>query len=301
MANVKISALPVISTIADNSIFPVVDNGSTQQATALRVKSYMLNGGTVTGQLTFNQAGDAGSNKGQIYLSGATSNRIDFSPIGLGSPALNARSVGTKIVLYAGVDGLGADYGLGVESTALWFSTYDADTSFKWYAGNVKVAELSGTSVLSATTFSGVHNGTVGTGTGATPSAGAFTTVTANTSLLVTGAGGIGYATGAGGTVTQGSAAKNLAVTLNKPTGQIVMSPEILNNAAIVSFTLNNTTISATDMLVVTHRSVGTIGGYTVTATSANNSATIYVRNNTANALAEALVLQFAVIKSVTA
>lgn len=301
MANVKISALPTITTVVDNSIFPVVDTGSTQQATALRVKNYILNGGTVTGQLTFNQAGDAGSNKGQIYLSGSTSNRIDFSPIGSGSPTLNARSVGTKVVLYPGVDGLGADYGLGIESNALWFSTYSSSTSFKWYAGTTQVAQLSGDSVLSATTFSGVHNGTVGTGTGATPAAAVFTTATATTSLLVNGTGGIGYTTGAGGTVTQGSSAKNLAVTLNKPTGQITMSPEILNNAAIVSFTLNNTTISVADMVVVTHRSAGTLGAYTVTATPANNSATIYVRNNTASVLAEAIVLQFAVIKSVTA
>lgn len=301
MANIKISSLPVVGAVADNSLFPVVDGGTTQQSSGLKLKNYILNGGTVTGQLIFNQAGDPGSNKGQIYLSGGTSNRIDFSPIGLGTPNLNVRSVGTKIVLYAGVDGLGSDYGLGVESTALWFSTYDADTSFKWYAGNVKVAELSGTSELTATTFNGVHNGTVGTGTGATPAAAVFTTATATTSVLVNGSGGIGYSAGAGGTVTQGSTAKDLPVTLNKPTGQIVMSPEILNNAEIVSFTLNNSTISTNDLLVVTHRSVGTLGAYTVTATPANGTATIYVRNNTASVLAEPIVLQFAVIKSTTA
>jgi hypothetical protein len=301
MANVKISALPALATIIDSSVLPVVDGGTTQQATALKVKNYVLNGGSVTGQLILNQAGDAGSNKGQLYLSGSTSNRIDFNPVGLGSPSVSVRSVGTKVVLYPGVDGLGADYGMGVESTALWFSTYTSSTSFKWYAGASTVLTLSGTGTLTATTFSGVHNGTVGTGAGATPAAAAFTTATASTSILVSGAGGVGYTTGAGGTATQGASAKNLTVVLNKPTGQITMSNAVLNNAAIVSFTLTNSTIAVNDILVVEHVSGGTLGGYTIASTPAAGSATIYIRNNTAAALAEALVLKFAVIKSVVA
>jgi hypothetical protein len=71
--------------------------------------------------------------------------------------------------------------------------------------------------------------------------------------------------------------------------------------ATIVSFVLTNTTIAPTDVIVINHVSGGTIGAYTVTGACNNGSATIYVRNNTAGTLGEALVLQFVVIKGAVA
>jgi hypothetical protein len=53
--------------------------------------------------------------------------------------------------------------------------------------------------------------------------------------------------------------------------------------------------------LYINHNSVGTLGAYGFAVTTANGSATIYVRNNSAGSLSEAIVLQFAVIKSATA
>jgi hypothetical protein len=113
---------------------------------------------------------------------------------------------------------------------------------------------------------------------------------------------GIGYETGAGGTATQGAGSgKSTAVTLSKVTGQVTMNNAALAANTTVSFVLTNTAITATDMVYVSHISGGTLGSYTCTAAPAAGSATIYVRNVTAGSLSEAIVLQFVVIKAVTA
>jgi hypothetical protein len=112
---------------------------------------------------------------------------------------------------------------------------------------------------------------------------------------------GIGYATGAGGTVTQATN-KTTAVTLNKATGTITLAAGSMAAGAIISFTFNNSAIAATDQIVMTHHSVGTFGAYTINcrATGAG-TASVAVRNNTAGALNEQPVLRFFVNKSVDA
>lgn len=110
--------------------------------------------------------------------------------------------------------------------------------------------------------------------------------------------GGIGYATGAGGTVVQATS-KATAVTLATSCGQITMSSATLAASTVVSFSLTNSVIAATDVLVLNHISGGTPGSYGLNAQAAAGSATINVRNNTAGALAEAIVLQYALVKAV--
>ena len=109
-----------------------------------------------------------------------------------------------------------------------------------------------------------------------------------------------GYSTGEGGTVTQATS-KATGVTLNKKCGQITLNSASLAASTTVSFVLTNSTIAATDLLVLNHVSVGTFGGYTLNARAAAGSATIDVRNVTAGALAEAIVIGYAVVKAVTA
>jgi len=129
------------------------------------------------------------------------------------------------------------------------------------------------------------------------------TQITAAAALLSEHAtGGFGYTTGAGGTVTQGSGSgKATGVTLSKVCGQITMDGAALNAGVSVSFTLTNTAIAATDILVFNHASVGTVGDYTFSARCAAGSATITVRNVTAGNLSEAIVIGFALVKGVTA
>ena len=124
-------------------------------------------------------------------------------------------------------------------------------------------------------------------------------TLDATTSILCSGNGGVGYKAGAGGTVTQ-LTNKATGVTLNFASGQITLSAASLAAATIVSFTLTNSAITANDLLVLNHVSAGTFGAYTLNANCGNGSATISIRNNSAGALAEAIVLRFAVIKGAT-
>lgn len=121
----------------------------------------------------------------------------------------------------------------------------------------------------------------------------------ASTGKIRSSGGGIGYTTGAGGTVTQ-ITSKATGVTLSKLSGNITTHNAALAAATLVSFVLTNTFIEATDMLLVQHVSGGTLCSYHVSANCAAGSATISIRNDTAGSLSEALVLKFILIKAVT-
>ena len=115
-------------------------------------------------------------------------------------------------------------------------------------------------------------------------------------------AGGIGYATGAGGTVAQGAGSgKATAFTLSKVTGQITTDGANLAADTTVSATWTNTAIAATDVVAINHLSGGTIGAYSFNVQCGAGTATLSITNRSAGALAEALVLSFVVLKGVTA
>lgn len=126
----------------------------------------------------------------------------------------------------------------------------------------------------------------------------AVTTYTpANLSVV----GSLGYGTGAGGTITQGTS-KSTGVTLNKLAGQVTTHNAALAAGASVSFTLTNSTIAAADIVHVTIASGATADAYTVTVTAtAAGSCRVQIRNNSGGSLSEALVLNFAVLKGATA
>jgi hypothetical protein len=126
------------------------------------------------------------------------------------------------------------------------------------------------------------------------------TSVAATGALTSSGTAGIGYAAGAGGTVSQATN-KATAVTLNKVCGAITMNTAALAAATIVTFVLNNSTIEANDVIVVNHVSAGTFGAYTVNARATGaGTASVAIRNNSAGSLSEAIVIRFAVVKAVT-
>lgn len=108
-----------------------------------------------------------------------------------------------------------------------------------------------------------------------------------------------GYITGEGGAVTQ-STNKSTGVTLSKKCGQITMNGAALAANTTVTFTLTNTTIAATDIIVLNHVSGGTAGSYLLNAQAGSGSASINVRNITSGSLSQAIVIGFAVIKAVT-
>lgn len=148
------------------------------------------------------------------------------------------------------------------------------------------------------------------TGTVTLPASTSLTTpvigVSTGTSLAATGlikssgTAGVGYAAGAGGTVTQATN-KATGVTLNKISGQITMNGAALAAAAEVAFTLTNSTIASTDVVIVNIQSVGTAVAYFVNVGAvANGSCSITLGNASAGSLSQAIVLNFAVIKSVS-
>lgn len=119
------------------------------------------------------------------------------------------------------------------------------------------------------------------------------------TQSILTSAGGIGYSTGAGGTVSQGTS-KSTTVVLSKLTGEITTFSDLLGASTNVVFTLTNTLVTANDHIIVSHIRGGTAGAYNVVANAGNGSVQITLRNITGGALTEAPVIKFTVIRSVT-
>ena len=118
---------------------------------------------------------------------------------------------------------------------------------------------------------------------------------------IVNGTGKIGYTTGAGGAVTQ-LTSKSTGVTLDRLTGQITMNNAALAANTVVSFTLTNSKLEANDVFILNHVSGGTLGSYLLNGRcTSNGSATIDVRNITSGSLSEAIVISYAVIKTVIA
>ena len=99
-----------------------------------------------------------------------------------------------------------------------------------------------------------------------------------------------------GGTVAQATN-KGTAVTLNTLSGQITLQNTEITNGNQATFTLNNSKIGANDIVVVNHHSVGTLGGYVISAhTVTAGSCKFTISNQSGGALSEAIVLSFAVI-----
>lgn len=112
----------------------------------------------------------------------------------------------------------------------------------------------------------------------------------------------LGYTTGQGGTATQ-LTSKSTGVTLNAVSGQITMHNASLGHDTNVQFTLTNSFIDITDVIIVNVKdSVGSASEYLVGVTTvASGSCEIMLRNisNDNNTKSDAVKLQFAVIKAV--
>lgn len=106
----------------------------------------------------------------------------------------------------------------------------------------------------------------------------------------------IGYAAAAQGTVTQ-LTSKSTAVTLNKSSGRITLNNEALAGNTAVSFTLNNTSISTNDTIIVCISGGATAAAYTTYISSlAAGSAVVTLRNLTSGSLSEAVIINYAII-----
>jgi hypothetical protein len=166
--------------------------------------------------------------------------------------------------------------------------------------GAVSVGSLASTGAVTAASVTA--SGAVAAGSLTVSGATSTTAITSSSTILANGnSSKIGYNTGAGGSVTQGAGAKTNSVTLNRPTGIIVTDSAALAANTAVTFNLSNSVIEATDIVVVSHISGGTLGSYNFAVAPAAGNANIVIRNITGGSLSEALTLRFIVIKSVNA
>lgn len=106
-----------------------------------------------------------------------------------------------------------------------------------------------------------------------------------------------GYTADAQGTVTQ-LTSKATAVTLNKSAGRITMDAASLATATNATFTLNNSLISANDTVILTiSGGQATPGSYNCFANALGaGTVSITLRNISGGPLAEAIVVNFAII-----
>lgn len=115
---------------------------------------------------------------------------------------------------------------------------------------------------------------------------------------------GIGYATGAGGAVTQ-ITSRTTGVTVNAICGQITTDTSSLAGLATAKFTVTNSAVAIGDTVVVSQQSGSNSGGtfVHVTTVAAGSFQMAVSNNNAAAGTAEtgAIIINFAVIKAVAA
>jgi hypothetical protein len=123
------------------------------------------------------------------------------------------------------------------------------------------------------------------------------TSLAATGAITSSGTAGVGYATGAGGTVTQATS-RTTGVTLNKTTGAITLFSAAGTTTA-ATFTVTNSTVAATDVIILNQKSGTDLYDLMVTAVAAGSFNLTF--RTTGGTTTETPVFNFAVIKAVAA
>lgn len=111
--------------------------------------------------------------------------------------------------------------------------------------------------------------------------------------LEIGAASAMGYGTGAGGTITQ-LTSRTTGVTLNEPSGQITLV-SAAGSTSWASFTVTNSTVAATDVVIVNQASGTDLYQIHVTDVAAGSFQVTFA--TTAGTTTEQPVFNFAVIK----
>lgn len=255
--------------------------------------------GSITGVTSLTGTTITGTevNGGNLRLSGNslistnTDGNITFQPNGTGKVVIGLMELSAASIVGTFTDGdiLITPNGLGsLVTTTVKATTFDTNVA----AAGVTLA---GTTLAADGTDIDIDITLTPKGAG---------TVIANGPVLAPDVGvtdSLGYVTGAGGTVTQ-LTSKSTGVTLNQPCGQIVTHDESLAANTAATFTVTNSFVAATDVVICHRASGGTASQYDVRVDAvAAGSFNVTVLNGSGGALAEALTLNFAVIKAVAA
>lgn len=93
--------------------------------------------GIITGNLT--------ATGGTLTLNNGTSNMLSFGT-GTAAPAFTTRSAGTKLILNSALASNAVDYGIGVETSAAWYSIPQATSTFshRFYGGTTELMRIRG-------------------------------------------------------------------------------------------------------------------------------------------------------------
>ena len=254
-------------------------------------------------------------------ISAALYEDLYFAPV-----AIAATAVGTVVKRWTGA--LTTDLASATDGADLYLSSTAGDVAVSAYDTTTEINISVGQAIDKANDIAHIdlsageelrshdHGNASEGGSALTPVTMAATGAVSGTTItgtgLVTGVGvvsasptvGSGYVTGAGGTVTQVTN-RSTGVTINKICGEIITDTTSLAAEASAEFVVTNSTVAATDTVVVCEASGADGGGTIVHVTGvAAGSFNISVHNgNVAAGTAEtgAIKINFAVIKAVAA
>lgn len=308
MANSKISALnPATTPLVGTETLPIVQGGVTVKATVASI----TNGGGYAGSFTTLDS------SGNTTLGDASTDTVRVNGyMGVGGAAniANALTVGSPTL--SGTTQRGIDsattFGTGATASVQQIRAISTLTTAgvyaEWIGLNVPQPQGTGYTLTNAygLYISDQTKGTNNYGIASLVSSGAnkyniYASGTAQNffsgNVLIFGAGGLGYTTGSGGTVTQVTS-RTTGVTLNKTNGAITLV-SAAGLATFQSFTVTNSTVAATDVVHVTQKSGTDLYQIFVTATGAGSFRITFA--TTGGVTVEQPVFNFAVIKGVTA
>lgn len=276
MANTKISALTAATTpLAGTEVLPVVQSSATTKVSVANLtagRSVSMADATIsTGNLAFSTTGQRITGD---FSNGTIANRLIFQ-----NSVVNGATVVSAIPN-------GTNRGCQIVAANASDPT------------NAQIAQV----LISATEVS-FRSAAYGTGTASYLPMGFYTSgarkfqIDTSGNATVTSAAGLGYSTGAGGTVTQGTS-RTTGVTLSKPTGQITMF-SAAGSVVAATFTVTNTLVAATDTIILNQQSGTNLYVLLVTAVAAGSfNITFYTTGGVAT---DAPVINFSLIKGVTA
>jgi len=291
VANSKISALTSATTpLAGTETVPIVQSGATVKATVADI----TNGGGYAGSFTslaYTTTLTGGT--GVIAIGTSQFYKDASGNIGIGTASPSSR--------------------LHISGTAAANCQYSGERVASAIGSSTQILRLAGIGQIPTLTATAAAIAIIGDGTWSATSAptkitfettpsGSTTSaevarINSSGSFLITGAGGLGYGTGSGGTVTQGTS-RTTGVTLNKTNGAITLFTAA-GSITATTFTVTNSTVAATDVVDVCQKSGTNLYVTFVTAVAAGSfNITFYTTGGVAS---DAPVFNFAVTKAVTA